>query len=495
MDAPFPGTNYAPDVTTANDASLMSAPTPSRYLARTLLWLALFAGGILATKDLPFFRVVYGECTAHALIEGYAAMVTGAIVYCVWVQYCAIAERRYLLTTIAFSGCLLAQVAHGVFSMRLMPENPLARSMLYDYVLGWELAIAILLIASALDRKVDDLGEVRRMGRRTVISSNILAICIAACLPLIAQWDVAVRSRLPEQMTAVRDFVIGIITNSEVHDLLLFSASFVALCALAASHSKREDWFTGSLTSFALFAVGAEIALFASGKTENVMWWAAHGLRIVGLLVLLVSLAREFGASYANAHARIAHMEAVHYMSSSLSNTLDLRVVLLTMVSDTARMLSAKYASVMLADEKGETLTTYAAHGLPELPLKPREPQRVEGSGRPGFYSGHTARAFRERKVVVVDDVFADVEFIPWRVLAFSEGYAVSVPLVYQSVPIGVLNLFFDAHVPLNDEKIKLFYTIASAAAIAVANAQLYEKSLVNEVGGIKMLDGARRAA
>jgi GAF domain-containing protein len=133
---------------------------------------------------------------------------------------------------------------------------------------------------------------------------------------------------------------------------------------------------------------------------------------------------------------------------------------------------------VMLVDDTGETLKTVATHGLPESPLKSSESQKIEGSGRPAFYSGHTARAFREKRVCIVDDVFTDVEFVPWKVLAQCDGYAVSAPLVYQDVALGVLNLFFDAHVPLNDERIRLFETLASAAAVSVANAQLYDRAL-----------------
>lgn len=68
------------------------------------------------------------------------------------------------------------------------------------------------------------------------------------------------------------------------------------------------------------------------------------------------------------------------------------------------------------------------------------------------------------------------------RLLAENSGYVVSVPLIYQNVALGVLNLFCNKHVPLNDEKMRLFQTVASAAAVAIANAQLYEKSLANNL-------------
>ena len=53
-----------------------------------------------------------------------------------------------------------------------------------------------------------------------------------------------------------------------------------------------------------------------------------------------------------------------------------------------------------------------------------------------------------------------------------------SVPLVYHDLALGVLNLFFERHVSLNDERIKLFQTLASSASVAIVNAQLYDRTL-----------------
>lgn len=77
-----------------------------------------------------------------------------------------------------------------------------------------------------------------------------------------------------------------------------------------------------------------------------------------------------------------------------------------------------------------------------------------------------------------MDDVYTDVEFVPWRLMSKHDGYAVSVPLIYHDVALGVINLFFERHIPLNDERIRLFQTLASSAAVAIANAQLYDRSL-----------------
>jgi transcriptional regulator with GAF, ATPase, and Fis domain len=255
----------------------------------------------------------------------------------------------------------------------------------------------------------------------------------------------------------------------------------LALITHIRGFAVKEDDLSKRLVPFLTLAVSAGAGSLASHHDFDMVWWVSHALYICGMMVLLTELGIQFGSSYSDAQSRIKHMEAVHYMSSRLTNTLDLRVVLLALVSDTASMLSAKFASVMLSDDSGQTLTTEVTYGLPESPLRQRKPQEVEGKGYPAFYSGHTARAFREKRICTVDDVFTDVEFLPWKVLARHDGYAVSVPLVYHDLALGVLSLFFEKHVALNDEKIKLFQTLASSASVAIVNAQLYDRTMQDE--------------
>ncbi|MDH7482505.1 MAG: GAF domain-containing protein [Armatimonadota bacterium] len=482
MEVLSPEIEKAPEIEAEQDILIQQTQPAKRYAVRMILCSAALGALIWAIRDLPLFGWIYSNPGVHALTEGYAGLLDLGLIYCMWIHYYVNGERRALLATIAFSGAGIALIVHGIASL----INPISCSIIERvvnyYCIGWQIACAILLAAAARDEKVEELETVRRMGKRPIIASLSLSICLAVCLPILARCNLKLQENLPFGLGGIWQNFKEQLANKSLHDALLVTATFAALYVGANAYAKREDSFTRSLMVFGSFIALSQMADAASGLDYSIMWWLAHLFRLCGFFLLVIYMAKEFGASYSDAHARISHLEAVHYMSSSLSNTLDLRVVLLAMVSDMARMLSATYASVMLANEEGTTLTTYATYGLPEMPLNPRKPQNVEGSGRPGFYSGHTAKAFREKRIVVVDDVFADVEFIPWRVLAASSGYAVSVPLVYQDVALGVLNLFFNKHVPLNDEKMRLFQTVASAAAVAIANAQLYEKSLAADL-------------
>lgn len=448
------------------------------YGKRSIAWLAVLAasiGGVLFLSTLPY---LHSSAVAHSFAEGYGVVIATCIVYCLWVKYNVTRERRFLLATIAFGGIAFSALAHAALS--LMSPSPTSQLWVLGsrYAYGWQIAAALLLVTAAKCSTLDDVPTFRRKGKRALVGSLLLSVCVMT-VPLVFDpgW-LHLRALLPPGITAsIAEFLSGLVSLKSMATLCA-GASALALVAHIRNFAEQEDEFSKRAVPFLSLAVAASAGIQASNADYDLAWWAGHLLFVCGLMVLLLDLGLQFGSSYADAEARIRHMEAVHYMSSRLTNTLDLRVVLLALVSDTASMLSAKFASVMLSDDSGQTLTTEVTYGLPESPLRPREPQNVEGQGRPGFYSGHTARAFREKRICMVDDVFADVAFLPWKVLARHNGYAISVPLIYHDLALGVLNLFFEKHVPLNDERIRLFQTLASSASVAIVNAQLYDRTL-----------------
>ena len=468
--------------------------TVRSYGRRSLAWTTVLAATIAGVLLLSTFQNRYSSSSAHALLEGYGVIIGICIVYCLWVQYNVTREQRFLLSTIAFSGVSLAALVHVVRSSLFPGDSSQFLMVGMRYSTGWHIAAAVLLIMAAGNNGVNNAQTYRRTGGRALITSLVFSICVMV-VPLVfdPEW-LHLRSILPPPFASALNGLWTDLMSLRSLSVLGMGAFTLALITHMRGHAEQEDEFSKRLVPFLTLAVSAGAASLASRNSFDPAWWASHGLFICGLMVLLIEVGMQFGSSYADAQSRIRHMEAVHYMSSRLTNTLDLRVVLLALVSDTASMLSAKFASVMLSDDSGRNLTTEVTYGLPESPLRKREPQEVEGQGYPKFFSGHTAMAFREKRICMVDDVFTDVEFLPWKVLARHDGYAVSVPLVYHDLALGVLNLFFEKHVPLNDEKIKLFQTLASSASVSIVNAQLYDRTL-NESEEGDALFGLRLAS
>jgi hypothetical protein len=446
------------------------------YVVRLVAWLVILNASVLVLRMMPETRVTWPTSVGHALLEVCGALIAGGGAYCLWVQYRVSTQRQMLLAATAFSGIMAGQMVHAFTCGTVLGGWHAAIMLGHQFYGLWRFGAGVLLIMAARDRTKDSKADCRRFGLRMIWGSQAASVVIVSLVILLGRAHLTT-TLTPEALSVIH--VIGRAVSSLVFiHALGMAAMMVGLVVFAARYMEDEDAFSDGIARCLVLALTGMGALLVSRTDYDPLWWASHVLGISALLVLLIELAREFGASYSDAQTRIEHLEAVYRVSSQLSNTLDLRVVLLVLVSDIADMVQARYAAVMLVDDMGETLRAVATHGLPESPLKSNEPRKIEGSGRPGFHSGHTARAFREKRICVVDDVFTDVEFVPWKLLARSNGYAVSVPLVYQDVALGALNLFFDAHIPINAERMRLFETLASSAAVAIANAQLYDRAL-----------------
>lgn len=441
---------------------------------------------VLQTTLIP--NAVWSNVVAHVLLEVCGVLIAVGVVYCLWVHYRVSPEHWVLMATVTFSGLALGQLAHALTSIGLSIS---LQGIGIKYYYAWRITAYVLLAIAAGATSVVGRQHSRSTGLHALSSILGGSIILAGIVLGISRSWHRVEHTFPNGARFIESAMHWCSTNVILAHAALLIALLAAFMAFAKRYVENEDVFSIGIARYLFLAATGEAVSLMSAGIYGTAWWASHIMGITGLFVLIVGLAIEFGASYADSQRRVEHLEAVHHMCSHLSDTLDLRVVLLALVSDTSKMLSARFASVMLADEEGDTLSTVATYGLHDDPIKLGEPQKLDGSGRPEFYAGHTARAFKERRICTVADVYTDVEFIPWSLLARHDGYTVSVPLVYQDVPLGVMNLFFERHVPLSDERVRLFKTLASSASVAIANAQLYERILDVESGGLD--DGIMR--
>ena len=443
-------------------------------VTRLVIWFLILGVSIAALRMLLGPSITWQSNIGHALLEVCGVLITGGIVYCLWMQYCVSSERWILITAIAFSGLMIGELVHAVTLGAALNSTGTLQKLGFHYYLSWKLVAAGLLIISSGSTALESKHECRDKGLHVFGTAALLSFCITgSALILVRLWP-RIESTLP-------DAFVKTVYQLDPYPLisgLCLAALGLACLKFAQRHIHQEDVFSDGIAKCLMLMTCAQAASLVSASEYDVLGWLSRLMWIGGLSVLLVRLGAEFGSSYADAHARVEHLETVHHISSRLNNTLDLGTVLRVLVSDMSDMLSARFASVMLVDEEGGSLATAVTHGLPEEPLGSNRPNKLDGKAAPGSYEGHTLRAFREKRICVVDDVHTDVEFVPWKLLARYDGYAVSVPLIYQENALGVLNLFFDKHIRLNDERLRLFQTLASAGAVAVYNAQLYGKTV-----------------
>jgi len=424
---------------------------------------------------------VWPNPVADALLDFYVASLAICVTYLLSVQYCVASKRRSLLAAIAFTGLAIGKAACSL-SILLAHSSPgYLRMLLNDFNEAWQIAAALLLIAAARNTTWDIKYKCRRHVQHSLFGVLGFSLLVFGLSVRLVQFSPHLQRTLSAFMAGHYQAPLLVYMHSAMSILtagLMLTAVTIFARELVERRKPNNDGFIGCL----LLLAAGQISMLLSASGYDVAYWMSHVYQLSAYCVLLAKLASEFGASYEDAHTRIEHLEAVHFIASRLNGVLDLRMILLTFVSDAAKMLSARFSAIMLADDACETLTTIATYGLRDSPFRPSEPLPVNGSGRPAFYSGHTARAVKERRICIVDDVYTDIDFVPWRLLAKYDGYTVSVPLIFHDKILGVLNMFFDRDIPSTEERTRLFQTLAASASVAIANAQLYDATRYGDI-------------
>jgi signal transduction histidine kinase len=151
-------------------------------------------------------------------------------------------------------------------------------------------------------------------------------------------------------------------------------------------------------------------------------------------------------------------------------STFDLKSVLETLVESAGRLCDAEFATI--SRQKDGVLFFAEAYGyslefieyLRALPV-----ERGRGTA--------TGRALLEGRVVHVADVLADPDYT-WAEAQRLGGYrtVLGVPMMRESVPMGVLTLTRSEVRPFTDKQIELVQTFADQAAIAIENVRLFNE-------------------
>jgi signal transduction histidine kinase len=147
----------------------------------------------------------------------------------------------------------------------------------------------------------------------------------------------------------------------------------------------------------------------------------------------------------------------------------DLQRVLETLLDSAAKLCGAKYGGIFRADRDG--VRASAAYNVP--------PGRLESWQRTPILAGHgtaTGRVLLELRPVQILDVLADPDYeVPEAQMIAEMRTVLSVPLLREGIPLGVITLWKDKVEPFTDRQIDLVTTFADQAVIAIENVRLRE--------------------
>lgn len=148
------------------------------------------------------------------------------------------------------------------------------------------------------------------------------------------------------------------------------------------------------------------------------------------------------------------------------SSSPELSAVLSTLVERVGLLLHMREVVLFSCDEEAQALRVEAAFGL--------DVNAIKGRAQP-LGVGPSGRAARARSPVLIDDLAAADEFHGFWDHAERSGSLVSVPITYQEKLLGVLTATRERGA-IRDVHVNLLCAIADNAALAIRNAQLFER-------------------
>jgi len=198
-------------------------------------------------------------------------------------------------------------------------------------------------------------------------------------------------------------------------------------------------------------------------ESEQAGYFKPEHLHLLTFTASRIAQAIENARLYARVSRQAQTLEVLNEIAVELASILDLGPLLERIGQLLRRLIDYQMFTIMLLDDKGETLITRYAwrFGYSHAPLR-----RVPTT------SGLVGAAVREWRTINVKDVAKDPRYLPMNPETKSE---LIVPLFYKGRVIGVLDLEHTRAGFFNEEHERMLTTLGSQIAIAIENARLYQ--------------------
>lgn len=182
-----------------------------------------------------------------------------------------------------------------------------------------------------------------------------------------------------------------------------------------------------------------------------------------------LSIAMEKIHLLENEHRRLQESETLRQAASVISTSLDLELVLDTILSSVKKVVPYDSACIFLSENESPSLHVVAAQGFANnskiLQKTFQEPGRL------------LREVFEKRQVVIIDDVQNDDRFEIWEPELVNIHGWMGVPLISRDEVIGYLTLDSLKPHAYSTSNAVLAQTFAYQAAAAISNASLYEET------------------
>jgi len=198
-------------------------------------------------------------------------------------------------------------------------------------------------------------------------------------------------------------------------------------------------------------------------ESEQADYFRPEHLRLLTLTGSRIAVAIENARLYARVSRQAQTLAVLNEIATELTSILELDTLLEKVGQLLRRLIDYQMFTIMLLDQKGETLVTRYGwrFGYKHAP-----------SRRISIKSGLVGAALREWRLINVPDVRKDPRYLEMNPETRSE---LIVPLFYKGRVIGVLDLEHTRTGFFNEEHERVLTTLAAQVAIAIENARLYQ--------------------
>jgi sigma-B regulation protein RsbU (phosphoserine phosphatase) len=198
-------------------------------------------------------------------------------------------------------------------------------------------------------------------------------------------------------------------------------------------------------------------------ESENAGYFKPEHMHLLTLTASRIAQAIENARLYARVSRQAQTLTVLNEISAELTSILELDPLLARIGQLLRRLIDYQMFSIMLLDDKGDTLITRYAwrFGYAHAPLR-----------RIPITSGLVGAAVREWRPINVPDVRKDQRYLPMNPETRSE---LIVPLFHKGRIIGVLDLEHTRPGFFNEDHERALTTMAAQVAIAIENARLYQ--------------------
>lgn len=190
-----------------------------------------------------------------------------------------------------------------------------------------------------------------------------------------------------------------------------------------------------------------------------------------GTVQFLSTIARDISAlkqAEQRIRLQLDRLDALRSIDIAITASLDLRVTLTVILDQAVAQLRADAARILLLEPQMQTLEFAAGRGFRTAALQ---------HARVRLGEGHAGLAALERRVISIHDLRVELGTSPWARLVVDEGFLSyhAAPLVAKGQVKGALELFGRAPLDPDPEWLNFLEALATQAAIAIDNAELFD--------------------